>query len=737
MTQNMPELIAVTGRQEASVAWRPVQGEEASRLLERMRRISAEEKEQILREAAATLAQGPAPGHNGATKTVLVVGYVQSGKTASFTTVAALARDNNYQLVIVITGISTSLLRQSGNRLLRDLGVDERDDRKWRWLQNPALRGNTRVSQAEIRDTLDAWTDPLVPDPQRQALLITVMKNHRHLRNLTAVLQGLDLSGVPTLVIDDEADQAGLNTKVNEGEQSPTYRHILALREVLPSHTYLQYTATPQAPLLISLADALSPDFVRVLSPGADYVGGSVFFEERRDLISIIPTSDIISSENELTSPPASLQEALRLFFLGVAAGFITDEGRGNRSMLVHPSQGTLQHKVYLQWVNAIRNTWVSLLELPETDRDRRELLAEFDNDYAELARSVGAALPDSQAVAARLGTAMKRTRVLEVNASVGGKTPEIRWQDAYSHILVGGQAMDRGFTVEGLTVTYMPRGTGVGNADTIQQRARFLGYKRGILGYCRVFLEEDTVSAFRGYVRHERHMRAELEKQAASGAPLSSWKRRFFIDPAMKATRDEVIGLDSMRFNFITNWFRPKVVYDSVTARTANQQLVERFEGALELVAQRDMGGEAHLVATGVPIGSVIGELLSEYRVGAGDDSWRLTALILQLQRLAEDTPHATCTVYVMGRARDRAFQRHRPVDPESQVLLTTLFQGRNAAGYTGDSKLPTHSGDSVQLQIHHLSLRQGTADGAELASNVVVITARISAEDEVIVQA
>ena len=69
-----------------------------------------------------------------------------------------------------------------------------------------------------------------------------------------------------------------------------------------------------------------------------------------------------------------------------------------------------------------------------------------------------------------------------------------IHWRRNYSWILVGGQVLDRGFTVEGLTVTYMPRGPGVGNADTIQQRARFLGYKRSYLGYCRVFLEPGVV---------------------------------------------------------------------------------------------------------------------------------------------------------------------------------------------------------------------------------------------------
>src|SRR5690349_13721718 len=98
------------------------------------------------------------------------------------------------------------------------------------------------------------------------------MKNHRHLSNLIEVLSRLRLERVPALVIDDEADQAGLNTLVRQGDESTTYQRLVALRACLPHHTYLQYTATPQAPLLINLIDVLSPAFAQVLTPGDDYV---------------------------------------------------------------------------------------------------------------------------------------------------------------------------------------------------------------------------------------------------------------------------------------------------------------------------------------------------------------------------------------------------------------------------------------------------------------------------------
>src|SRR5690606_26362168 len=149
------------------------------------------------------------------------------------------------------------------------------------------------TSYRSIEDTLADWQDPSVSKAECQTVLITVMKNHRHLDNLAQLLSQLNLKHSPVLVIDDEADQAGLNTLVREGEESTTYRHLTSLRRHLPHHTFLQYTATPQAPLLINIIDVLSPNFVEVLSAGPDYVGGKDFFIDNRVLVRRILPSEV------------------------------------------------------------------------------------------------------------------------------------------------------------------------------------------------------------------------------------------------------------------------------------------------------------------------------------------------------------------------------------------------------------------------------------------------------------
>ena len=254
-------------------AWQPHEGQ-ATWALEKQALesdITENEWENIKDEAISVLSKCVPPDAPPKPETGLVVGYVQSGKTLSFTTVAALARDNGYQMVIVIAGTSLNLRDQSTKRLENDLNLLARSRRKWQHFKSSELNEDDHI---KIADVLVDWQDPTVSDWERQTVLVTTMKHHQHLKNLAHVLSQLDLLDVPTLIIDDEGDQASLNTLVQKGETSTTYQHILSLREYFPRHTFLQYTATPQAPLLINLIDVLSPNFAKVLTPGAGYTGG-------------------------------------------------------------------------------------------------------------------------------------------------------------------------------------------------------------------------------------------------------------------------------------------------------------------------------------------------------------------------------------------------------------------------------------------------------------------------------
>lgn len=700
--------------------WEVHIGDEAEELVARkLSHESQEARQAVLNSAASILSKSAHPNADTGSETGLVVGYVQSGKTLSFTTVMALARDNGFQIVIVVAGISKLLLKQSTDRLRKDLQIDEIEGAlQWRLYTNPP---NNETTRRHIEQTLGEWSDPAVPPSERATVLITVMKNHRWLQALVGLLRSLDLTGVPTLIIDDEADQASLNTLVSQQRQSPTYRRLLELRDAIPNHTFLQYTATPQAPLLINIIDALSPGFVEVLEPGTGYVGGQTFFQGNMPLVRVIDPEDISTDDNPLTDPPEPLREALRIFLLGVAAGLVEGRSARNprRSMLVHPSQRTDSHAEYWRWISNMFDDWQRILDLADGDPDKQDLLDEFRRDYIELADTVDH-LPNFEMIYAQLRRAFRQTKIEQVNAS-GGRTPEIDWSQSYGWILVGGQAMDRGFTVEGLTVTYMPRGPGMGNADTVQQRGRFFGYKQRYLGFCRVYLEQDALNAFEEYVSHEEDMRKQLQRVQRSGQPLSEWKRAFVLSPDLQACRRSVINYEYVRGNYANRWFYPTIAEAPAEVIEANRAATDNFVASLSLQPDPNtVGREAaqrHRVQRGLMLAQAVNDLIVPFRVTGAGDTRNFVGLMLQISHALEKNGSELCTVYQIS----PEFTRSRAVDANGKI--NELFQGPTRLN-TGEYSYPGDSAfrddDTVTVQLHRLNIRRNEENVTE---NVPVV--------------
>jgi hypothetical protein len=549
MADDREQIVEVVGSGPVGTAWQPVVGDVTSRL--RAYLVSSgvlpttESANRVIAEACRMLSQCVPPDERTPARTGLVCGYVQSGKTASMTAVSALAKDNGYRIIILIAGVTTNLVAQNRDRLETHLRAAA-PEWAWRMLTNPKLR-----DQHQIEGLAQEWRSEYYDDHVRQTLFISVMKNHSHLRNLAALLSRVDLSDVPAIIFDDEADQASLNTRPNDSVASSTYRNIAALRQALPRHTYLQYTATPQAPLLITRIDSLSADFAELVSPGEGYTGGQEFFGIQNSHVEIIPQSEIYQDGHLPQEPPQSLLRAMMVFFIGVAAGRL-EAMQTHRSMLIHPSKATATHRQYLDWVNGLMAHWHRVL-LAAGEPDREELLAEFREAHSDLARTCDT-LPTFEQVQTMLPVAINQTAVTLVN-SVDGR--EVPWENSPSHTLVGGEKLGRGYTVKGLTVTYMPRPPGGWTADTIQQRARFFEYHSEYLGYCRVYLHPGVRDAYVAYVRHEQDMRRRLEEHR--GRPLQEWRRLFYLDRRLAPTRRNVLSSPYFRPRLLEGWFAPR----------------------------------------------------------------------------------------------------------------------------------------------------------------------------------
>jgi len=719
----MTEIIEIQN-QNSNNDWQPFVGEETSELLISKGFINHDKSlntigERILDETYRIMQVCGNPNSATNNETGIVIGYVQSGKTLSFTTLTALARDNNYQIVIVIAGVSTSLVNQSTQRLIVDLRLNSRFDRKWTLLQNPSSRQEVET----IETTLAQWTDPTFPKERCRTLLITVMKNNSHLNNLVNIIAGQDLTGVPTLIIDDEGDQASLNTRarwaarqnidiesLTENQVSTIYRRINALRNIFPHHTFLQYTATPQANLFINIMDRLSPNFIKLLTPGPDYTGGIDFFRNNPNLISEIRQNEIPSTNNPIFEIPESLKSALRIFFLGVVAGEIQTNHR-NRTMLVHPSRLQGDHNEFTNWIRNTCNSWQRLLSANDNE-DKNELLDEFKTSYNQL-QITASDLPSFETLTGNdMIHALRYTQIVEVN-SRNGVTPQIPWNDFYSWILVGGQSMDRGFTVEGLTVTYMPRNIGTGNVDTIQQRARFFGYKRGYLGYCRVFLDQVTIDAYNFIVEHEEDVRNRLLEFHLTDRHLNNFDRVVVLNQMLNLTRRNIIYDDLDRDTFGNDWFRINAPHDTDELIEANRNALFTFLQTRAGIFYQDDGHpnrteeQKHLVVR-INIQDCLEHLLNNLRFTRESDSATYSSLRGILKGYIEENPDEECLVYLMStNSIDNWIPRTRKLNRNDEIQQ--LFQGRNPrigeVIYPGDSEVKDEN--LLSIQIHLLNLR------------------------------
>ena len=498
---------------------------------------------------------------------------------------------------------------------------------------------------------------------------------------------------------------------LTENQVSTIYRRINALRNILPHHTFLQYTATPQANLFINIMDRLSPNFIKLLTPGDDYTGGITFFNDNPNLIVEIPPADLPTVQ-PLHEAPNSLLSALKVYYLGVVAGQVLhlyrDPSQRNRSMLIHPSRLQGDHNTFYSWVNDTKESWRRLLTGVDND-EKRDLLNDFQLVYNDLQMTVPDLPTFKKLTDFNLIHAIQYTPIVEVNARQGA-TPQINWQDSYSWILVGGQSMDRGFTVEGLTVTYMPRNIGVGNVDTIQQRARFYGYKRTYLGYCRVFLDQVTIDSYHSIIDHEEDVREQLQPFNESNRHLNEWDRRTVLDSMLNLTRPNVLYDDLERDHFGDEWFRIKAPHDTIEYIETNRNIIFNFIYQRSNLFVEDIGDDRrtveqrHLVAP-IPINECMESLLNNLRFTRESDSATYSSLRGVIKRYLRANPSENCLIYLMSARQTNNWSSGvRKLDNNDEI--NPLFQGpNNNTGYPGAREIKNPN--LLTIQIYLLDIR------------------------------
>lgn len=509
----------------------------------------------------------------------LVMGYVQSGKTANFMGVVARAADAGYRLIIILAGTWNILRNQTQRRFDKDLLGKEllRNDEAYTqqppsdWDEflehgtNPADLGEyiwQRLTRPDFDfKSLKAAIDnleynklnksaPLYDPSNLHALpvkLLVVKKSSVILGKLVKDFKLLQtkLPELPTLVIDDESDQAGLNTRdprkaaAGEKERTKTNARIIQLLNLFPRGQYAGYTATPYANALVDPNDPedLFPnDFIISLDRPEGYMGISDFFDPTsvyddldKDDFSQPEIAFIRRVESPIGEDDEDLKRALRSYILAGGVKLFREakdparykpQHLKHHTMLVHTSSSTGEHSSI---AGRLKTLWDECAF--NSPRGRADLEKLWNDDFLKVFSATGNEItPNTFAeIVSYLSKAIGRIEggpeiFLLVNSDENSKAPDFSAAPVWK-VLVGGNKLSRGYTIEGLTVSYYRRTSGT--ADTLMQMGRWFGFRPGYRDLVRVFLgvkegkhgDVDLVSQFKEVCRMEEAFRAELTR--------------------------------------------------------------------------------------------------------------------------------------------------------------------------------------------------------------------------------
>lgn len=650
--------------------------------------LDSEVRQRIWKSVDEILSHGPLAKPELSGNTGLALGYVQSGKTTTITALLAKAADDGYRILIAFLGSTNLLLSQNADRIEKAIGIGEKGERRdyqWFAMQNPSGTSSAK----ELGDFIN----------KERTILISVLKHAGRIDALAEVLMKAKLANIPTLIVDDEADQASLNTEINEDLESKTYAAISKLRSAQPNHLYVQFTATPYAPLLLHPSDHLSPNFVTFLHPGKGYTGGREFFVDYADkVIRAIPVLDEQPAKSLPTELPKSLVSALANFILG--ASILIEKSLDNApiSMLVHSTQkNDVQSRYHYLIERQLRKWREQLTEVIEMS----ELPDIFQEELKNLVLA-GAQELSSQDLVPAIKRVMIESKTWLLNSTNSIKS--VNWNVTPIHILVGGNKLDRGFTVEGLTVTYMNRPPS-DQVDTLEQRARAFGYRGELLPYCQFFATPRTLKLLREIVFTEYDLRAKLQDWLDSGGSVNSWANQIglMLPAGMKPSRLNVLETLS-RFNSAkSKWHSLRRVDTSDEAIIHNREIIAQI-GLIDAPSV-EFGRLKHKM-TQLPLKRVIDEILIPWKISSYSPEWRHTEILDYLQR-QEDL-----SMMIQVLLMELSENEPRIRDWDSELGFINLFQGEDVISipgkpfYQGDRKVPFGSDDDtgIALQIHHV---------------------------------
>lgn len=436
---------------------------------------------------------------------ILCLGKVQSGKTSFFLSTIALAFDNGYDIAFILGGTKKNLKDQNLERTIE------------------SFENNEKIKVFDLTKNFNENLEEHIKKGFK--IIILVLKNAAENTNLG---EFLNISKIykehPALIIDDEGDEftpGNPNTRKAIGNKS--HDKIGKIITSFNICSFLSVTATPQANLLISTFDIVSPKTLVLVKPGKGYIGGNDFFDSKENS-HVITIKD---ADDFKDSIPKSFIDALNDFIFSCAIKRSQND-KEPFSMMVHPSSlNRIQNTITKRITNYINKI------VKETIKDKYSLAYQefinlanlfynnYVNEYPDRIINFDLFIDEIEEV-------INKIEVIVVNYSTFQNQEE---NEFIYKILVGGNMLGRGLTINRLILSYIYRDSKKPAIDTMYQRCRWFGYKFNYFDVCKVYMTETLRDKFCSIVDHENNLWISLEAFLESNTDIKKFKRIFSLD--------------------------------------------------------------------------------------------------------------------------------------------------------------------------------------------------------------
>lgn len=590
----------------------------------------------------------------------LVVGQVQSGKTSNFIGLTCKAVDSGFNVIIVFAGMLDDLRTQTQSRLEKCfLGFTTKDIKKIKnnekigvGLINPkplAHAFTTVVSDFKETTINSLGVNFHTKDP----ILFVVKKNGRILENLRKWLATKDLDAKSVLFIDDEADNASVNTSKDQKKASTINRKIREILDLSRRNAYIGYTATPYANIFIDRNnenDLFPRNFIVNLPTPPAYLSPEKVFglgdtddnplpivNIVKDYQNFIPDKhkkDEIDSL-EYKNIPESLKYAIRCFIISCAVRVLRGQGNKHNSMLIHLSR-------FQVWQNKIKKLVARCFkfyhdEIISDDPEIYELLKnDYENSYIcnydngqieyksyvqvsdEIAKSDHKILKSGviphpwEDVKAQLYHVVEK---IEIRALNGASEDVLAYEEHNENglyvIAIGGDKLSRGLTLEGLTISYFLRASKM--YDTLMQMGRWFGYRPGYVDLCRLFVSEEINHWFKNITIANNELREEFDYLWESKGSPSQYALKVRTSPGLLITSPlKMFSTKDVQVSWASTLVETYSLVRDNVAREFNFKLTDSLILSLGLPSKRDARG---YLWTDVPVDKVT-DFIENFRI-------------------------------------------------------------------------------------------------------------------------